>query len=90
MIPASYNLTILADVFAKVARPSWAASCLDLLNNISFADVTLVDGSGGIVHNLTSETWGISVGTCYDQCNAKANPFVSAAESSLKFWKSFD
>jgi hypothetical protein len=69
------NQTLLSAIFANDLPNSWAAKCITSLNGSNFTNVTLVDAAGKSMAELTPQTWGISISTCYAQCNSDIIPF---------------
>lgn len=66
------NVTLLDDIVANLtqyATLSWADHCVLQLNESDFDWAHgLVDGEGKAIDALTPDTWGVSVGTCYQYC----------------------
>lgn len=72
----------LRNVLGGLSEHAWNARCIAQLPFTADANLTrgmihLVDAEGRRMSNFSNDTWGITIGDCYEYCNTEKVPYVS-------------
>ena len=70
------------NVLAGLQEHDWNARCITKLSsasasNFSHGTIHFVGAEGRRMSDFTNDTWGITIGDCYQYCNAEEVPYVS-------------
>ncbi|PVH92038.1 hypothetical protein DM02DRAFT_635689 [Periconia macrospinosa] len=67
----------LRNVTDGLSEHAWNARCIRQLQNANFSDgmVHFVNADGLPMSSFTKDTWGITIGDCYQYCNTERVPY---------------
>ena len=68
----------------SLTEHAWNARCIAQLPfaedaNFTHGLIHLVDAEGRAMSNFSDDTWGITIGDCYQYCNTEKIPYVRSS-----------
>lgn len=71
-------------VLAGLPQNTWNSRCIAQLPihedaNFTRGLIHLVDAEGRAMNNFTRDTWGVTIGDCYEYCGSDKVPYVSTS-----------